>query len=64
MTVPELLRLLRGTVIPRPAATSPTGSTGPPGDDAISTAPDKPTDDGTPTPKQHSDYNELQLPYQ
>jgi SRSO17 transposase len=62
VTIPELLRLLRGAVIPRPARTSPTASTGPPGDDATTTAPDKPTSAGTPTPRQHSDYNELQLP--
>ena len=62
ITIPELLRLLRGTVIPRPGETGPTGCTGPPGDAATSTAPAKPTNAGTPTPRQHHDHNELQLP--
>ena len=43
ITVPELLRLLRDTVIPRPGETSPTGCTGPPGGAATSTVPAKPT---------------------
>jgi SRSO17 transposase len=34
-----------------------------PGGAATKNAPDKPTSAGTPTPRQHSDYNELQLPY-
>src|SRR5262249_27657215 len=48
----------------RPGATGPTGCTGRPGDAATSTAPGKPTKNGTPTPRQHHDHNELQLPYQ
>ena len=64
VTVPELLRLLRVTVIPPPRRDRPTGCTGPPGDAATSTAPAKPTNAGTPTPRQHHDHNELQLPYQ
>ena len=62
ITVPELLRLLRDTVIPRPGETGPTGCTGPPGGAATSTAPAKPTSAGMPTPRQHHDHNELQLP--
>ena len=50
VTVPELLRLLRDTVIPRPGETSPAGCTGPPGDAATSTAPAKPASAGTPAP--------------
>jgi hypothetical protein len=46
----------------RPGETRPTGCTGRPGDAATSTAPAKPTDAGTPTPTQHHDHNELQLP--
>jgi hypothetical protein len=46
----------------RPGATGPTGCTGQPGDAATSTAPAKPTKNGTPTPRQHHDHNELQLP--
>ena len=64
ITVPELLRLLRDIVIPPPAETRPTGCTGPPGYAAISSAPTKPTSAGMPTPRQHNDHNELQLPYQ
>jgi len=44
-------------------ATGPTGCTGQIGDAATSTAPAKPTNAGTPTPRQHHDHNELQLPY-
>jgi hypothetical protein len=32
-------------------------------DAATSTAPASPTNAGTPTPRQHNDHNELQLPY-
>ncbi len=46
----------------RPGATGPTGCTGPPGDAATSTAPARHTSAGTPTPRQHHDHNELQLP--
>jgi SRSO17 transposase len=38
------------------------GCTGPPGGAATSTAPAKPTSAGRPTPRQHRDDNELQLP--
>jgi hypothetical protein len=61
ITVPELLWLLRDTVIPPPGKTGPTGCTGQPGDAATSTAPAWRTDAGTPTPRQHHDHNELQL---
>ena len=37
--------------------------TGQPGDAATSTAPAKPTNAGTPTPRKHRDHNELPLPY-
>jgi SRSO17 transposase len=47
-----------------PARPGPIGCTGQPGDAATSTAPAKPTNAGTPTPRQHHDHNELQLPYQ
>ncbi len=50
ITMPELLRLLRDTVIPRPGETGLTGCTGPPGDAATSTAPAKPTSAGMLTP--------------
>ena len=63
VTVPELLRQLRGTVIPEPAATSRTVTPGRCGDAATSMAPSKPTSDGMPTPtRRHG--NDLQLPYQ
>ena len=63
VTIPELLRLLRDTVIPPPRRDRPTGCTGRTGDAATSTAPAKPINAGTPTPRQHHDHNELQLPY-
>ena len=62
VTVPELLRLLRGIVIPRPGETGPAGCTGRTGGAATSTAPAKPTSAGTPTPRQHHDHTEPQLP--
>ena len=62
VTVPELLRLLRNVVIPRPGETGPTGCTGRNGDAAASTAPAKLIDAGAPMPRQHHGYNELQLP--
>ena len=43
ITVPELLRLLRDTVIPPPWRERPTGCTGPPGGAATRTVPAKPT---------------------
>jgi SRSO17 transposase len=52
VTIPELLRLLRGTVIPPPRETGPTGCTGRTGAAATSTAPARPTIAGTPTPRQ------------
>ena len=61
VTVPELLRQLRGTVIPTPVATRRTEKPGRYGADAISTRPSKPTSAGTPTPTRRRD-NELQLP--
>jgi hypothetical protein len=64
ITVPELLRLLHDTVIPPPRRDpGPTGCTGRNGDAATSTAPAKLTRAGTPTPREHHDHNELQLPY-
>lgn len=38
------------------------GWTGPRGDAATSAAPATPTRAGTPTPTQHHDHNEIQLP--
>jgi hypothetical protein len=62
LTIPELLRLLSGTVIPQPRpVTRPTVTAGPPGDDTTSTWPAGPTSAGTPTPTRHRDH-ELQLP--
>ena len=63
VTVPELLRLLRGTVIPPPRRDRPTGCAGRTGGAATSTAPGKLTDAGTPVQRRHHDHNELQLPY-
>ena len=62
VTVPKLLRLLRGTVIPPPGARP-----GPPAAlVSLATPPPasraKPTNARTPTPRQHHDHNELQLP--
>jgi hypothetical protein len=48
VTIPEMLRMLRGTVIPWPAGTTPTASTGRNGDAATSTGPAKPTGAGMP----------------
>ena len=62
VTVPELLRLLRGTVIPPPRRDRVHRLHWSAWHAATSTAPDKPTNAGTPTPKQHHDH-ELQLPY-
>ena len=62
VTVPELLRLLRDVIIPRPGEAGPIGCTGRPGDAATSTAPAKPTSAGTPITRQHHGHNELQLP--
>ena len=64
VTVPELLRLLRDVVIPLPRRDRAHRLHGQPGDGATSTAPARPTCAGTPTPRQHHDHNELQLPYQ
>jgi len=63
VTVPELIRQLRGTVIPAPAASRPIATPGCYGAKATSTRPSKPANSGTPTPMSHRD-NELQLPYQ
>ena len=41
----------------------PTACTGQPGDAVTSTAPAKPINAGTPTPRQHHDHNELQPPW-
>ena len=62
LTVPELLRLLRGTVIPPPRRDRPAGCAGHPGGDATSTALARPTNAGMPTPRPQHDHNELQLP--
>lgn len=62
VTVPELPRQLRGTSSPSPAATRRTATPGRCGDAATSTAPSKPTSDGTPT-LTRSHGNDLQLPY-
>jgi hypothetical protein len=61
VSVPELLRQLRGTLIPGPAATSPTARRGPSGDTATSTAPARPINAGTHTPTKRHSRNELQL---
>ena len=52
VTIPELLRQLRGTVIPDPAATGPTARLVATGAAATSTAPGKPTSAGRPTPRR------------
>jgi hypothetical protein len=62
VTVPELLRQLRGTVIPEPVATSRTATPRRSGDAATSTEPSKPTSAGTPTPTSCRNRNDLQLP--
>ena len=49
-------------LVTHPAGTGPTGCTGRNGAAATSTAPARPTGAGTPTPRQHHDHNELQLP--
>ncbi len=59
VTIPEMLRMLRGTVIPPPRRTTPTASTGRNGDAATSTEPAKPTGAGMPTQMPHRDYNDL-----
>ena len=46
----------------RPRETGPTSCTGRTGAAATSTAPTRPTIAGIPTPRQHHDHNELQLP--
>jgi hypothetical protein len=61
VTIPELLRQLRGTVIPEPAATGPAATDGRYGAAATSTAPGKHTSAGTPTPIRYP-TNDLQLP--
>jgi hypothetical protein len=62
VTVPELQRLLRDTVIPPPWRDRATGCAGRTGGAALSTAPAKHANAGTPTPVRHHDHNELQLP--
>jgi hypothetical protein len=62
VTVPELLRQLRGTVIPGPAATRPTATHGPSGDAATNITPAGPTRAGTPTRTKCRSRNKLQLP--
>jgi hypothetical protein len=62
VSVPELLRLLRASSSRRPGETGPTGCTGRTGGAATSTAPAKPINAGTPTPRQHHDHTEPQLP--
>ena len=63
VTVPELLRLLRILSSRRPGVTGPTGCTGRTGDAATSTAPAKPTNARTPTPRQHRDVTEQRVRY-
>ena len=63
ITVPELLRLLRDTVIPPPRRDQPHRLHWPAWRRRhTSTAPAKPASAGMPTPRQHHDHNELQLP--
>ena len=62
VTVPEVLRLLRDIVIPPPRRDRDHRLHWSAWPAAISTAPAKPTDAGTPTLRQHHDHNELQLP--
>jgi hypothetical protein len=63
VTIPELLRQLRGTVIPWPAAARRTATHGPSGDAATSIAHARHTSAGTPTLTScHSRSNGLQLP--
>ena len=61
ITIPELLRLVRDTVI-RSRATAPTACTGRPGDAATTSAHARPVDAGTLTPRPRHDHNELQPP--
>ena len=63
ITIPELLRLLRGTVIPPPRRDRAHRLHWSTWRRATSTALAKPTNAGTHTPRQHHDHNELQLPY-
>jgi hypothetical protein len=64
VTIPELLRQHRGTVIPWPAATGRTATHGPSGDAATSIARTRPTSAGTPTLTScHSRSDGLQLPF-
>jgi hypothetical protein len=61
ITIPELLRLLRDTVIPPPRRDRPHRLHWSTCAAATSTAP---ANAGTPTPRRRHDHNELQLPYQ
>ncbi|MGZ6834077.1 MAG: hypothetical protein ACXVGN_13170, partial [Mycobacteriaceae bacterium] len=63
VTIPELLRQLRGTVIPEPRRDRATATAGRYGAAATSTAPGKLTSAGRPTPMRCPN-NDLQLPYQ
>ena len=66
ITIPELVRLLRDTVIPPPCQdktwTRPTAGTGHNGDAATNTAHARLISAGTPTPTPHHDHNDLQPP--
>jgi len=57
VTVPELLRQLRGTVIPEPRRNKPHRDAWALWRAATSTAPSKPTNDGMPTPTRRHGNN-------
>jgi hypothetical protein len=56
ITVPDLVRLLRGAVIALPRRDATIVYTGQPGDTATGTVPAKPAKLG-PTPRQHHDHD-------
>jgi hypothetical protein len=63
VTMPELLRQLRGTAIPEPRHDKPHRDAWTLWRRATSTTPSKTTSAGTPTPTSCHSNNDLQLPY-
>jgi len=63
VTIPEVLRMLRSTIVLPPRRDHADRQHWSHGGAATSTKPARPTGAGMPTQMPHCDYNELELPY-